>query len=245
MTEFAYRTTMEALAPGVDVDPAIYPALWLIEREPEFRYLSDAIAESRTPIRVAPLGDASLIASFSFTDRAITISDRYADGDIRVVAVALAHEATHAWEAGQGLRLNNLSDCFEAELRAFRNQAALWERFYGPKGKEKAATTAEQEQNEVLRLIREDPEALKTRLVGRYGDECGYQGPLPPGAPAPGTPLVGTSVAGTPVAGTPRPAGTPAPASAVTATAGATAPSKPPSLAKPSGATPQPKLATP
>jgi hypothetical protein len=217
MTEFAYRQTLDGLAPGADVDPAVEPALWLVHREPEFRYLADAIGQYRVAIRVAPLSEG-LIGAYSFPDRSITISTQYVDGDERVVAVALAHEATHAWEAGQGLRINTVADCFEAELRAFRNQAALWEKFHGPNGKEKPANQAEADQNEVLRLIKQDPEALKSRLVGRYAEECGYQGPLPttasPGPPgaAPPSPLARPAYPASTTSTPAKPGGTPPPA---------------------------------
>jgi len=214
VTEFGYRQTLEGLAPGADVDPSVQPALWLVHREPAFRYLADAIGQYKVVVRVAPLAEG-LIGAYSFPDRSITISNQYVDGDERVVAVALAHEATHAWEAGQGLRINTVADCFEAELRAFRNQAALWERFYGPNGKERPANQAEADQNEVLRLIKQDPEALKSRLVGRYADECGYQGALPavatpgPGGTAstssPAKPASSASATATPLA---KPGGT-------------------------------------
>lgn len=221
MTEAAYRATMEALAPAGQVDPDVLPALWLLHREPEFRYLADTIAESAVPIRVGPLGDQSLIATYSFADGAITISDRYIAGDIRVLAVALAHEATHAWERKQGLRLTSTADCLEAELRAFRNQAALWEKFYGPNGKEKPSSQGEIEQNEVLRLVKQDPDALKRRLLSRYGDQCGYHGPLPGTTAAAGTappPQSGATPAPKPVATTAarRPYGLPPQSGVVT-----------------------------
>ena len=242
MTDAAYRTTMESLAPGVPVDPDVLPALWLIHREPDFRYLADNIADSKVPVRVGGLGDPSLVAAYSFEDGAITISDKYVDGDIRVLAVALAHEANHAWERKQGLTLKSTSDCFEAELRAFRIQAGVWEKFYGPNGKDKPNGQAEIDQNDLLKMVKTDPERLKALLVTRYGDECGYKGPLPNLTVLPGTPGPGGAA---PAAAASPAAASPAAASTAPAKPGATPASAPTPAAKPSGPPPIGKVVTP
>ncbi|HEY3108500.1 MAG TPA: hypothetical protein VGL23_07090, partial [Chloroflexota bacterium] len=197
-SEAAYRATMAAIAPGIEVEPRAAPALWILRREPEFRYLADTVREHKIPVRIAP-PDADKFGGYSFTDRAIYLPDRVLDADPRALAATLAHELTHAWEHSQGLALPTGAGCFEAELRAFRAQAAAWERLYGPKGKEKPADELEAEHNQVQRLFKEDPEGLKARLVNRYGDQCGYLGRRPtivarptgtatPGTPAPGRP---------------------------------------------------------
>lgn len=196
----AYEYTMVGLAPGVEIDPAMLPALWLLRREPEFRYLADTIRDERIAIRVGPpFPSDKQIASYSFADRSITISLHYAEADVRLLAVALAHEATHAWEHRQGLVLLTPANCFEAELRAFRNQAAFWARLHGPNGMERATGGAEAEMNEILRLLRDDPEHMKARLVSSYGDQCGYHAPPPQtaapeaaSAPVPAKPESGT-----------------------------------------------------
>ena len=113
------------------------------------------------------------------------LSDTAAQADVRVLAATVAHEATHAWEHRQGLKLSDPAQCFEAELRAFRNQAAVWQKFHGPEGKPSPANDFERDQNLVLSLIGSDPEQLKSRLVNRYFDQCGYQGALPSLSPGP------------------------------------------------------------
>jgi hypothetical protein len=200
-TDAAFQATMGALAPGVEVDPRVQPALWVLHREIDFRYLADTIADQKVPIRVATLG-AGEIAGYSFVDRTITMPERFVDADARALAATLAHEATHAWEHTQGLLPPVGANCFEAELRAFRNQAALWERFYGAGGKEKPSNELEAEHNDVMRLLKEDPEGLKARLINAYGDQCAYLGRRPTIVPRP------TGTAG---ATTPRPGGTVAP----------------------------------
>jgi hypothetical protein len=206
-SEAAFQQTMRGLAPGVEVDKRVAPALWILRREPEFRYLADTIADERIPIRVGPLPEPRAIALYSFADRTITFSEEAVDGDPRVLAATLAHETTHAWEHKEGLQPPIGANCFEAELRAFRNQAELWEKFYGPKGKERLSGPGEADMNEVLRLFKESPDQLKAYLINVYGDQCGYQGPKPTLAPRPtastGTPGVGTPVPGTPVPGKP------------------------------------------
>lgn len=214
-TNAAYRAAMAGVAPGIEVDTRAAPALWLIRREPDFRYLADTVRSEKIPVRVAYL-DPGTIAQYSFSERTIAIGQRYVDADVRLLAVALTHELTHAWEQSQGFVLRPGAPCFEAELRAFQNQAALWTRFHGPKGKEKPNGEAEIEQNDLVRLLTEDPEALKARLVVSYRGQCRYTGRLPP---------VSTELAGTPGPGTPA-AGQPAtkPAAPPTAAASAATP---------------------
>jgi hypothetical protein len=177
-SEAAYRATMGAIGGSAAVDPRAAPGLWVLRREPEFRYLADAVAAHRIAVRVGPL-EGDRLAGYSFADRAILLPERVVEADARALAATLAHELTHAWEHSQGLVLPAGAGCFEAELRAFRNQAAVWERLQGPKGKEKPADELEAEHNEVQRLLRDDLEGLKARLVSRYGDQCGYHGPRP------------------------------------------------------------------
>jgi hypothetical protein len=180
----AYDVTMEWLAPGVEIHPDVAPALWLLRREAELRYLAEAIRDGRVPIRVDKLPESGPVATYSFRDRTITFADRALGIDVRALAAFLAHEATHAWEHARGLVLEPGAPCFEAELRAFRNQARLWEIFHGPNGKPQPGGQAERELNEIVQLLKQEPEQLKLRLVRLYGDQCGYHGPRPalPGA---------------------------------------------------------------
>jgi hypothetical protein len=195
----AYDVTMEWLAPGVEVHPDVAPALWVVQREAETRYLAEVIRDGKVPIRVEKLADPGPLALYSFRDRAITISERAVGLDVRALAAYLVHEATHAWEHQQGLTLpvGATAACFEAELRAFRNQARLWEIFHGPEGKGEPGSTAERELNEIQQMLKQDPEQLKLRLVRLYGDQCGYHGPQPAVATA------------TPPAATPKPVSKP------------------------------------
>ncbi len=178
-TGTAYSVTMAALSPGVEMHPNIAPALWILHREAEFRYLANAIRDARIPIRVARISDPAILSQYNFADRTITFSERAQSLDVRVLAATLAHEANHVWEAKQGVPFVQGAPCFEAELRSFRIQARVWETFFSDKGKEAPADDAEIEQNEIARLFRQDSEVLKSRLLGRYAEQCGYRGPLP------------------------------------------------------------------
>jgi hypothetical protein len=183
----AYDVTMEWLAPGVEVHPDVAPARWVVQREAETRYLAEVIRDVKVPIRVEKLPVPGPLALYSFRDRAITMSERAVEIDVRALAAYLVHEATHAWEHEQGLTLavGATAACFEAELRAFRNQARLWEIFHGPQGKGEPGSDAERELNEIQQLLKQDPEQLKLRLVRLYGDQCGYHGPQPADAATP------------------------------------------------------------
>src|SRR5262245_51354349 len=202
---------MAAVAPGVEVAPRAAAGLRILRRTPEVRYLADTAGDHRVPIRAAQL-DRGRFGGYSFQDRTIYLPDRVLDADPRALAATLAHELTHAWEHSQGLAPPSGAGCFEAELRAFRNQAAVWERLYGPRGKEKPSDELEAEHNEVQRLLREDLDGLKARLVNRYGDQCGYLGrrptvvARPTGGAAPGTAAAGPA---SPAPGKPAAAGAP------------------------------------
>jgi hypothetical protein len=216
----AYEVTMNALAPGVEVHPDLAPALWVLQREAELRYLAETIRDARVPIRVEKLPDAAPLAAYSFSDRTITFAERALVLDTHALAAYLAHEATHAWEHTRGLVLQPGAPCFEAELRAFRNQARLWELFYGPNGKPQPSGDAERELNQIGQLLKEEPQQLKLRLVDLYGDQCGYHGPRP------------NLPAATPPAGSPGATPGAKPVTTPAATPAATPPPKPAAPAK-------------
>src|SRR5205823_3382537 len=92
------------IAPGVEVDPRAAPGLWILRREPAFRYLADTVRDHRVPVRAARLGDDKF-GGYSFADRVIYLPERVLDADARALAATLAHELTHAWEHSQGLAL--------------------------------------------------------------------------------------------------------------------------------------------
>lgn len=186
----AYQVTMQSLGSEAPVDPDIAPALWLMRREARTKYLADTIHEQKIGVRAAEMDDPSTVALYSFGAREIRVNVDLLSVDVRVLTAAMAHEATHAWEHAQGLTLDERDParCFEAELRAFRNQVMVWESFHGPNGKEKPTNATEIDLNEIQRLLAQDPQELKTRLVAKYGDQCGYHGPrpaLPTPAPKP------------------------------------------------------------
>ncbi len=177
----AYLIRMGNLHPRAAVDPDLSPALWLLAREPKTLYLANAIRVLGIPVRVGQLPRPDIIALYDISTRSITVNASTMDVDVRVLAAALAHEATHAWEHAQGLRLDPAEParCFEAELRAFQNQAMFWQATHGPEGKLRADTREEEELNDLIRLLGQDLDFLKRRLVNLYGDQCGYHGPRP------------------------------------------------------------------
>ncbi|MBM4418687.1 MAG: hypothetical protein FJ033_10305 [Chloroflexi bacterium] len=190
-TAVAYLMRMANLHPRAEVDPNLSPALWLLAREPKTLYLANAIRDLGIPLRVGQLPRPDVIAIYDVSTRSITVNAPMMDLDVRVLAAALAHEATHAWEHAQGLRLDRAEParCFEAELRALQSQAMFWQALHGPEGKVRVDTREEEELNDLIRLLRQDPDFLKRRLVNLYGDQCGYHGPRPAlepvGAPRP------------------------------------------------------------
>jgi hypothetical protein len=63
--------------------------------------------------------------------------------------------------------------CFETEQQAFRVQGAVWEGFFGPRGKRPEQTEMDRQNNYIMAALRDEPDAFASRVAQIYQHECG------------------------------------------------------------------------
>jgi hypothetical protein len=87
----------------------------------------------------------------------------------------LAHELTHLNDDLNG-RLGNMtgSACYEAETRAFVNEANFWQMVFGPLGKTTEDPIESQENAKMFAFVGNSPYAdLVVRTTASYVQQCG------------------------------------------------------------------------
>jgi hypothetical protein len=110
---------------------------------------------------------------FSARRRWIAVNVRWFPADPKTVAAILAHELSHVKDVIDRKPLWTEAGCFETEQQAFRVQGAVWEGFFGPRGKRPEASEMDRQNNYVLTALREEPEAFASRVAQIYRHECG------------------------------------------------------------------------
>jgi len=86
----------------------------------------------------------------------------------------LAHELTHLNDDLNGL-LGDMTGrvCYEAETRAFVNEANLWSMLFGSQGKANADPIEAQENSKMWRSLDSHFADLVVRTTGTYVRQCG------------------------------------------------------------------------
>jgi hypothetical protein len=153
-------------------DPDLFARLNLlaeIEAGKEFHDLA-----MRAPVSFvwAPL-KPEVGGMFSARRRWIAVNVRWFPADPKTVAAILAHELSHVKDVIDRKPLWTEAGCFETEQQAFRVQGAVWEGFFGPRGKRPEASEMDRQNNYVLTALREEPEAFASRVAQIYRHECG------------------------------------------------------------------------
>ncbi|HEV8635837.1 MAG TPA: hypothetical protein VG370_16555 [Chloroflexota bacterium] len=110
---------------------------------------------------------------FSARRRWIAINVRWREADPKAIATVLGHELSHLRDVIERKPLWTQAGCFETEQTAFRAQAAIWEAFYGPRGKRDPGTEIERQQNYILAGLKDQPEEFAQRVLQIYRHECG------------------------------------------------------------------------
>jgi hypothetical protein len=104
--------------------------------------------------------------------RTLAISARWRNADPKALATLIAHEGTHLEDDLEGFDASTKEGCIEFELRAFTEQAIVWQGFYGPTGKTAVQTDLDRELNAWLAVYRRGPEALDQRVRQLYDNAC-------------------------------------------------------------------------
>src|SRR5919204_1903891 len=154
------------------VDPELLARLDLLADLPIGQPLHQIALQAPVAFVWAPL-DPDVGGLFSARRRWIAINVRWHDADPKAIAAVLAHELPHLRDLVERKPVWTQAGCFETEQNAFRTQAAIWEAFYGPRGKAAPATEIERQQNYVLAGVKTEPDEFQQRISRIYQPECG------------------------------------------------------------------------
>jgi hypothetical protein len=153
------------------IDPELRPRLALLADLPAARPLYETAIRQPIAIVYAPLAP-DVGALYSARRRWLAVNVRWHDADPKAVATLLSHELSHARDFAANRPIWTSAGCFETEQVAFKTQAAVWEAFYGPRGKGTDLSELDRQQNYVLGSLRNDPDAFAARIVQVYQTEC-------------------------------------------------------------------------
>ncbi len=172
-----YNWRYTALQPGdpqTGLDPAMRAAIAAIwDASPAYRYLPQAVA-GRYQLVFQDLADQHSYGIASRPYHLIAVERVYTNTP-RDAATILAHEMQHARDYGVYGVTRNANECFAWEVRGFLTEAALWQTWYGPKGKTGVMDPLEQEENDLLAQIKADPSGFAQSIITAYtkNGQCG------------------------------------------------------------------------
>jgi hypothetical protein len=161
-----------AIAPS-----SMWPMLELLHRL-QFDWELASLGQRPTPLVWAEL-PAGLLGSYMPADNVIKLSTALLSSSVEARTAILAHEVTHLND-DLDHRFGNLNDvtgdaCYQAETRAFVNEANFWQMLWGPEGKQPTDDPIEaQENRKMWAFVGNAPFAdLVVRTTPSYVAECG------------------------------------------------------------------------
>ena len=144
-----------------------------------------AILDSDTELSFGPLPEAvharysRIGSSGGSAIRSIVVNARWQQSDPRAIATLIVHEATHLEDDLAGVDPRAPEACFQFEVRAFTQQAAAWQAFYGPSGKALPSDELDAELNVWLGVHQRGPGEIEKRVRQLYAKACSQPGPRP------------------------------------------------------------------
>ena len=157
-------------------DGAISAGLEILEsREDQVPGLADVsrtLREMQDRISFSVLPDDEL-GRYEIETRSIVLNGTLTDEPAEVVAAVLAHEGQHALDHSLGRIPGKPLACFDAEVRAFDLQIALWQVIWGSQGMPAPVSNVQFDFNRMLEIKQESPITHVNTVVKIYGDQCG------------------------------------------------------------------------
>lgn len=162
----------------VRVEQSLAAAIDALDRADELDALN-ALAQSDTEVAFGDL-PTSVHAKYTRIGmgprrapaRSIVVNNRWRDSDPKALATIIAHEAKHLQDDLAGYDVRTSEGCVQFEVRAFTEQALVWQGFYGAGGKVRPQDELEEELNAWLALYRRSPAELERRVRQLYTRAC-------------------------------------------------------------------------
>jgi hypothetical protein len=158
---------------GITAPVSIWPMLELLHRQHFDWELASAVRRP-TPIVWANL-PPGVYGQYSPALNVVKVSFALQNASVEIGTAFLAHELTHLTDDLNG-KLGDMvgSVCYEAETRAFVNEANFWQMVFGPLGKTTQDPVELQENVKMFAFVGNAPFAdLVVRTTGSYIKQCG------------------------------------------------------------------------
>lgn len=150
----------------------------LVEGVPEARYLTATLAGGGVTWHFDGDLPADVLGVYSFRANAIRYHPILLAMDPHALAAVLAHEGQHAHDFLTYGPPRSRGECLTLEYRGFLAEAALWESWWGPRGKPDPANDFERAENAILDDIRENGGRETQRFItAAYAGACGTPDP--------------------------------------------------------------------
>ena len=158
---------------NIQAPSSMWPMLELLHRS-NFDWALAGASRKATPIEWAEL-PRGVYGQYSPTNNLVKLSTVLQSSSLEARTAFLAHELTHVNDDLNGL-LGDLqgSACYDAETRAFVNEANLWSMLFGKQGKPGADTVEAQENTKMWAFVGNTHFAdLVVRTTASYIKQCG------------------------------------------------------------------------
>jgi hypothetical protein len=155
----------------------VWPMLELLHAQ-HFDWELASASRKATPIVWATL-PAGVYGSYAPDQNVVRLARMLQNESVELGTAFLAHELTHLNDDLNGKLGDMTGDvCYEAETRAFVNEANFWQMVNGPLGKSTTDYLEEQENNKMFAFVGNNKFAdLVIRTTGSYVKQCGYNRP--------------------------------------------------------------------
>jgi hypothetical protein len=159
---------------NVNAPRSIWPMLELLH-EYKFDWALAAASRAQAPIVWADL-PTGMYGQYSLSSDTVRLSTALESTGVEAGAAFLVHELTHLTDDVNGVFGADVTGaaCYEAEVRAFSNEANLWSMIFGRQGK-RSADKIEAQQNLKMRSFVGKPGYvdLVLRTTAGYVRQCG------------------------------------------------------------------------
>jgi len=158
---------------NVTAPSSMWPMLELLHRQ-KFDWELYSAGQRPTPVVWAPL-PTGVYGSYVPSQNVVKLSFVLQSSSVEVATAFLAHEFTHLNDDLNG-RLGNMTGdvCYQAETRAFVNEANFWQMVVGPKGKTTQDPIEAQENAKMHAFVGNSQFAdLVLRTTASYIKQCG------------------------------------------------------------------------
>jgi hypothetical protein len=158
---------------NISAPPSIWPMLELLHTQ-HFDWELSSATVRQTPIMWGSL-PVNVFGQYSPKQNVVRLSWVLQGSSVEAGTAYLAHELTHLTDDMNGKLGDMVGDvCYEAETRAFVNEANFWQMVFGPQGKASPDAIESQENTKMFAFVGNSKFVdLVVRTTAIYMKQCG------------------------------------------------------------------------